>query len=538
MNYMVESTMDALEGENGMEKPTSSKSVLEVSVSFGRFENDSLSWERWSSFSPNKYLEEVEKCSTPGSVAQKKAYFEAHYKKIAARRAQLLEEEKQMEADKLRLHEASNGDLVGNVHGHNAEFDPSNFERTTEATELESNSTSVSCITNIEEPNENNTVSGECQEPSDEEAIMDEPNKVARVPESNKDATVEVACQISLVEGMEELKTSESPKSNKREMVDLVKEDNRSPEFQSPMEVPQQPGNEKSNIQDKKVEDAKLKPPKESLKGTPVIKHKNLVRERKKPATPIQISPQISTPRVSKSASATTVTSASRTSARKASRSSLPKKQNPSTVESKRSTPTLHLSLSLEPTNSDSATHATTRRSFIMEKMGDKEIVKKAFKTFQNSLSQQRTSSEARPLAPQQVLVKGTERNMSASMNLRKEKQSTRKGVEKGRYQTDQVGPRQNFASAGALRAAGVSQTSAKSVPSSSFGLRSDERAEKQKEVKKEAEIKKLRQSLNFKATPMPDSYRTQGMSKTRIDKGSQNHKIRHGPESTGDTIS
>ncbi|XP_062111081.1 protein WVD2-like 7 isoform X2 [Humulus lupulus] len=51
------------------------------SISFGRFENESLSWERRSSFSHNRYLEEVEKCSKPGSVIEKKAYFEAHFKK-------------------------------------------------------------------------------------------------------------------------------------------------------------------------------------------------------------------------------------------------------------------------------------------------------------------------------------------------------------------------------------------------------------------------------------------------------------------------
>lgn len=51
------------------------------SISFGRFEAESLSWERRSSFSHNRYLEEVEKYSTPGSVIQKKAYFEAHFKK-------------------------------------------------------------------------------------------------------------------------------------------------------------------------------------------------------------------------------------------------------------------------------------------------------------------------------------------------------------------------------------------------------------------------------------------------------------------------
>ncbi|KAH7658624.1 TPX2 C-terminal protein [Dioscorea alata] len=60
---------------------TKADSLHNGSISFGRFETESLSWERRSSFSHNKYLEEVEKCSTHGSVNQKKAYFEAHFKK-------------------------------------------------------------------------------------------------------------------------------------------------------------------------------------------------------------------------------------------------------------------------------------------------------------------------------------------------------------------------------------------------------------------------------------------------------------------------
>ncbi|MED6107111.1 hypothetical protein PIB30_011127 [Stylosanthes scabra] len=49
--------------------------------------SESLAWEKWSSFSHNRYVEEAERFSRPGSVAQKKAFFEAHYKKLAAQKA-------------------------------------------------------------------------------------------------------------------------------------------------------------------------------------------------------------------------------------------------------------------------------------------------------------------------------------------------------------------------------------------------------------------------------------------------------------------
>lgn len=63
------------------------------SISFGRFENEVLSWEKRSSFSHNRYLEEVEKCSKPGSVIEKKAYFEAHFKRKALLRQGLAEDQ-------------------------------------------------------------------------------------------------------------------------------------------------------------------------------------------------------------------------------------------------------------------------------------------------------------------------------------------------------------------------------------------------------------------------------------------------------------
>lgn len=61
------------------------KSIHSGSISFGRFEKEGLSWERRSSFSHNKYLEEVDKCSKPGSVTEMKAHFEAHFKKKGIR---------------------------------------------------------------------------------------------------------------------------------------------------------------------------------------------------------------------------------------------------------------------------------------------------------------------------------------------------------------------------------------------------------------------------------------------------------------------
>ncbi|CAK8541201.1 unnamed protein product [Lathyrus sativus] len=65
------------------------------SVSFGRFTAESLAWEKWSTFSQNqnRYVEEAERFSKPGSVAQKKAFFEEHYKKLAAQKAAALLEQ-------------------------------------------------------------------------------------------------------------------------------------------------------------------------------------------------------------------------------------------------------------------------------------------------------------------------------------------------------------------------------------------------------------------------------------------------------------
>lgn len=225
-----------------MGERAASKPDLEVSVSFGRFENDSLSWEKWSAFSPNKYLEEVEKFATPGSVAEKKAYFEAHYKKIAARRAELMDQANQMENDPLRPENQNGGDLTGNVSSAGFEFD----------------------ICNSHSPTE--------------EVVKQETNLVSEVISTHvadlkEDAAISTESQRTLSEGVEEEMGSriDSPKSSKPEEAVLVKEEEEEAEesalveSQDTKEISHK-DNAIGNAPKVKEEKAKLEHPKESKK--------------------------------------------------------------------------------------------------------------------------------------------------------------------------------------------------------------------------------------------------------------------------------
>ncbi|WOG88700.1 hypothetical protein DCAR_0207935 [Daucus carota subsp. sativus] len=63
--------------------------ALTPSYSFGRYESD-LEWGKWSCFSQNRCLEEVQKLSKPGTVAAMKAYFEARYKRVANKKSSVV----------------------------------------------------------------------------------------------------------------------------------------------------------------------------------------------------------------------------------------------------------------------------------------------------------------------------------------------------------------------------------------------------------------------------------------------------------------
>lgn len=108
--------------------------ALGQSISFGRFMSESLSWEKWSTFPHKKYVEEAERYSRPGSVAEKKAFFEAHYKKIAERKAAALLEQAQNDASK-NVPESESVDGVNNVTTQDTRTTPFNSQPEVKANE-------------------------------------------------------------------------------------------------------------------------------------------------------------------------------------------------------------------------------------------------------------------------------------------------------------------------------------------------------------------------------------------------------------------
>ncbi|MED6170161.1 hypothetical protein PIB30_028247 [Stylosanthes scabra] len=492
--------------------------ALQVSVSFGRFDNDSLSWERWSAFSPNKYLEEVEKCATPGSVAQKKAYFEAHYKNIAARKAELLAQGKQPERDPFRSPHQNGEDLSCDTCVDDAGFDVSNITQ------------------------------GSIDEFKQESSLIC--GEIRTQVDNSEDDVVSRDHQSLPIEGenQEMESKSESFQKDKPEEVTVVEQEgNSSIEAEIVKEISHNVDNETGKASEVEAKDVKLDYPKVSKKFGPVktvnketsaakLKQKSAPvsskasqistpRSSRPTSTPSQISAprslrpssipsQISTPRSSpsKPTSTPTKTPASATSTKRGNSPSFSGRKATSPGEQKKvPNKSLHMSLSLGPSKPDPspapAPNNRMRRSLIMEKMGDKDIVKRAFKTF---LSQSKSFGEDKFLVKKQISSMGTEQKAPASVAFRKEngKDTKVQSVDKR--------------SGNAVR--------------TSVGLKSDIKAEKGKESPRKIEektnakeVERARLQLkskeeklkhNFKATPQPTFHRGQKVSKVIKKRG------------------
>ncbi|XP_027346752.1 protein WVD2-like 7 isoform X2 [Abrus precatorius] len=469
-----------------MGETVASNPALQVSVSFGRFENDSLSWEKWSAFSPNKYLEEVEKCATPGSVAQKKAYFEAHYKNVAARKAELLAQEKQMEKDPLRSQYQTGEELSRNTCGTDEEFDVHNTQGSSEGAKQETNSTRETIATHV--------------------------------GNSEEDVAVSRDYQSSSVEGENEELESRSRgfQMDKHEEVVCIEQEGKESatlEAESVKEISHHVDNETAKALEIEAKHVTLDHPKISKKFeqvTPLNREGNVAKMKKKSKLPSSKASEISTPKSSKPASSPTKTLSS-ASTKRGNSSSISGRKITSTGEN-RNVPnkSLHMSLSLAPSKHDPAPLTTLRKSLIMEKMGDKDIVKRAFKTFQNNFNQPKISDEDKSLVKEKVPSRGTEPRLPTSIALRKENGQS---------------PKVDSAD---KRGGNVLRTT--------LGIKSDIRAEKGKESPRKIEekinakeverthvqLKSKEEKLkhNFKATPVPTFQRGQKVSKSHPEKG------------------
>ncbi|CAN7133829.1 protein WVD2-like 7 isoform X2 [Brassica rapa] len=361
------------------DKPVASLNPsLQVSVSFGRFENDILSWEKFSAFSPNKYLEEVGKFATPGSVAQKKAYFEAHYKKIAEKKAEIIDHEKQMDKNaSFRSVVTNQGSMEGEIDEEcNGQFTCEEDKHVTDiASEVkEVNEETIivkECQSSVDQVKEevDNSLDSPKLEIVEEVALMEEkPEEVLQIGE--KDVSNETP--------VKEMETEKNSKLTKKDVNARINRTRNSPKVRTKPTT-------------NKIVTSKKSPPSKEIK--------NMMKPTKKPAPPIsKPSPGLSTPRVYKPVSKTTSLSTSQSSVKKENVSS-------SLLGNKQTAPrSLHMSMSLGPSASDPT---STRRSLIMERMGDKDIVKRAFRTFQKSYDFTSSVDKQKP-ALKQNLAKAT----------------------------------------------------------------------------------------------------------------------------------
>ncbi|XP_024007497.1 protein WVD2-like 7 [Eutrema salsugineum] len=220
--------------------------VLTESVSFGRFASESLQWEKWSSFTQNRYLEEVQRFTKPGSVAEKKAFFEAHFKNRASgRTAKTKMEEVNVKTSDETVCEIRKDNLVDSevplvVNNGMAMNEEVRHEDVSNA-EVDSVVPSVSVMdeTTVVQTGEVKVINAESFEsmavPEDEALDQDNSTSLSneRRPSSSDSKTCSISSHLepSFVIGLDLplKKTRKEPPSSKKRSISVSKNQNRSP---------------------------------------------------------------------------------------------------------------------------------------------------------------------------------------------------------------------------------------------------------------------------------------------------------------------
>ncbi|XP_010477741.1 PREDICTED: protein WVD2-like 7 isoform X2 [Camelina sativa] len=522
-----------LREETPVKAVASSNPSLQVSVSFGRFENDSLSWEKFSAFSPNKYLEEVGKCATPGSVAQKKAYFEAHYKKIAERKAEIMDQEKQMDKNESFRSIVSDQESVEHENGESvaeSEVDDGSNEQFTcdEDKHVTDIAVEVNELSVDEVVNEDTVIVKKCQSSVDQvkeevkdcvdSPVLEKAEEIAFV-EERPEVVVHVQeepDEVSQVEDVSETVVGDEV----REEVVISKDDSKDTKETPMKEVKKE---KKPNLIKKSDANVRINPTRSSPKPNQVTKKpetnktvtskktppskeiRNMMKATKIPAAPISKAPQgFSTPRVYKPASQNTSLTTSYASL---------KKETPSALLKKKQTApkSLHISMNLDPPASDPSALTSTRKSLIMERMGDKDIVKRAFKTFQKSFDF-KNSVDGENTALKQNTAKATSIPSVATRPQEKGRPTKASNMEKRSGTTAYRSPSHG------LKSNETVEKQQKELSKS--GARPVEKTRLQKNPKAGViDAKTRRDSLNPKAKPMQGSLPVRILPKGSLDK-------------------
>ncbi|KAK9272262.1 hypothetical protein L1049_002633 [Liquidambar formosana] len=446
--------------------------ALRDSVSFGRFVSESLAWEKWSSFSHNRYVEEAEKYAQPGSVAQKKAFFEAHYKRLAAKKAEALLEQAKAAANHVPEPEFEGG--VQNSTTHNSQTTTAKSQvAVDEEQEVKATSTKAGMAVDANEYNANPLEKGELEVSKVEGDGLLTENQVVK----GNSIKVESSSQLSNVEN-----------NNKVTELELCRR----------TQVEKPPLKKNSNSDQDALATSKRKPVLASSKSSVYNRASKLTPSPAKPISTIPRKENNATPISRKSAI--------------------------DSADKKRSTPrSLHMSINSTPTR-----ETNKLISPATQKIETSRIAGSSLKPSKDCLTPIRT--------PTTASVNMARKHSSATPQS--ENRRVRTPVDPLASGSRTVGPKWGFLSVGCSKSPSVNKSHSPNV-STPFILKTDERAARRKKLEEkfnakeaqkvqlqtklkeraESELRKLRQSLCFKARPLPDFYKERETQKNQIKK-------------------